>query len=799
MNAGCLSPRQFRSLLDGSATESQRAAAEQHLDTCGHCRRQLEDLAGAPDDLRQLRSTTSVDACESIPLTRVIQELTHETVVSTAPLARGTDPGGVIARLSPSPVAGSLGRLAEFEIVDVIASGGMGVVLKAVDQKLNRVVALKVLAPVLAADPVGRDRFVREARSVAAIQHDHVVGIYSVGEANGLPFLAMELVRGETLADRLAREGALQIEEVIRIAQQVASALGAAHERGIIHRDIKPGNVLIESASGNIKVTDFGLARAIDDIAVTRPGLIVGTPEYLSPEQASGQALDARSDWFSFGCLLYALCVGDSPFRASTTLATLRRVAEHRPAAACQINHSIPPWFSKVIDRLLSKDPAQRFESSAAVLAALGGQADAGEGASRWLHPRRRGLAIAAVAVALSIGTVWWALNSHMPLRGFQARTPDGSPLGKFGDLQEALAAVPANGILELSWNDERELKPVQFGSKPLRIRAANNFHPIWVYRDSSEPALTSASRLSLEGIEFRFVPNATGPLEKRTPRPAAPLGVRLPQDAPAERVCFVLSSDVLEITGCLFRRTDAFEQRDDGFAIINLENARQCLISDSALLLGAGKALVCRGGKPTITLSNCIVFASQAIWMDPNQDSQPKVDLAKSSFKGGTVLHFPPTHPHHLTVVSSFNLFNTTSIIVDQRPGALEFLPTGWLNWRQGADLYCLARPLGRERAFIRFDNNPGRSPARLRGWLHFTQQSGQGSFEADAQFTKARQPGTRSGVEPPSFDDFRVDFVRPVMDGDPPPPPEISTQFGADVKGLEARWVQLRPSRLR
>ena len=211
------------------------------------------------------------------------------------------DPIGIFQYLRASQRKDSLGRLGDYEIVEIVAAGGMGIILKALDIRLNRIVALKVLAPVLAADARARQRFLREARAVAAIHHDHVVGIYAVGEANELPFLAMEFVEGESLAQRLKRDGRLPVEQAIRIGREVATGLAAAHARGIIHRDIKPANVLIERATGRVKITDFGLARAVDDTGLTRSGFIAGTPEYLSPEQAAGQALDARSDLFSLG------------------------------------------------------------------------------------------------------------------------------------------------------------------------------------------------------------------------------------------------------------------------------------------------------------------------------------------------------------------------------------------------------------------------------------------------------------------------------------------------------------------
>jgi serine/threonine protein kinase len=191
--------------------------------------------------------------------------------------------------------------LLHHEVLEVLGRGGMGVVLKAHDEKLQRIVALKVLAPPFAADPTARQRFVCEARAAAGIRHQNVVDIHAVEEADGLPFLVMEYLTGGTLHERIER-GSLPIEEMLRIGHQAAEGLAAAHARGLIHRDVKPSNILL--ADGVVKLTDFGLARTIDDIRISQEGVVVGTPKYMSPEQARGEAIDARSDLFSLGSVL---------------------------------------------------------------------------------------------------------------------------------------------------------------------------------------------------------------------------------------------------------------------------------------------------------------------------------------------------------------------------------------------------------------------------------------------------------------------------------------------------------------
>jgi formylglycine-generating enzyme required for sulfatase activity len=266
--------------------------------------------------------------------------------------------------LEPCDVSDRLGKLGTYEVIGAIGRGGMGVVLRAFDPKLNRIVAIKVLAPEFAANPTARRRFLREARAAAAVSHPHVVTIHAVDEAKNTPFLVMECIDGQSLQEKIQREGALQLREILRIGSQIAAGLAAAHGHGLVHRDIKPGNILLENGVERVKITDFGLARAVDDIGVTRTGDVTGTPEFMSPEQAEGRAVEHRSDLFSLGSVLYAMCAGRSPFRADTTVAVLRRVCEDVPRPVREINPEIPQGLVAIIDRLLAKDPDDRFQTA---------------------------------------------------------------------------------------------------------------------------------------------------------------------------------------------------------------------------------------------------------------------------------------------------------------------------------------------------------------------------------------------------------------------------------------------------
>jgi serine/threonine protein kinase len=262
-----------------------------------------------------------------------------------------------------------MGRLGPYRVLEPLGQGGMGIVFRAEDIQLARPVALKVLLPSLSASADGRARFLREAQAAAALQHDHVVTIFQVGEDRGVPFIAMQLLEGETLEDRLRRESRLPLRTVLRLGREIADALAAAHDRHLIHRDIKPSNIWLEAGRDRVKILDFGLARALgNDAGVTQAGAVIGTPAYMSPEQARGQAVGTRSDLFSLGCVLYHLTTGQLPFRGKDTLATLSALAIETPAPVRKLNPTTPPELSGLIAALLAKVPEGRPASAREVV-----------------------------------------------------------------------------------------------------------------------------------------------------------------------------------------------------------------------------------------------------------------------------------------------------------------------------------------------------------------------------------------------------------------------------------------------
>lgn len=238
----------------------------------------------------------------------------------------------------------------------MIGCGGMGIVLKAYDAALNRYSAIKVLATHYASSTAARQRFARESRATAAVIHDNVIAIHGVSEYNGLPYLVMPYVKGESLQKRINRTGRMTVEEILRISIQTARGLAAAHNQGLVHRDIKPGNILLPLDIERVMITDFGLARAADDASLTRSGLIAGTPQYMSPEQARGDGLDSRSDLFSLGSVMYAICTGEPPFQAETPYGVLRKITDSVARPVREINPDVPHWLSAFAEALKNEE-----------------------------------------------------------------------------------------------------------------------------------------------------------------------------------------------------------------------------------------------------------------------------------------------------------------------------------------------------------------------------------------------------------------------------------------------------------
>jgi serine/threonine protein kinase len=367
-------------LQQGRCSEARNHALCEHVTACPVCQERLERLAGpsAAEFASHLR-----DAAADLPpqdsaywraLASAEDELRQTSFQPTRPGSDTPSPDGDLKLdfLQPAGVPGLLGRLAGFDIRRVVGRGGMGVVLHGYDPSLQRDIAIKVIDPQLAHNEVARQRFCREARAAAAVTHDNLVAVHQVSEdePSGLPYLVMQLINGESLEQRLKRVDKLTVPEVAQLGMQAAAGLKAAHAADLIHRDIKPANILLETIGETkfrVKLTDFGLARAAEDVKLTRTGFVAGSPLYMAPEQARGDDVDSRADLFSLGTVLYEATTGTAPFEAKTPLAVLRRVSDETQMPLARLNPDVPKWLSDAVDRLLAKDPKDRYQTAAEV------------------------------------------------------------------------------------------------------------------------------------------------------------------------------------------------------------------------------------------------------------------------------------------------------------------------------------------------------------------------------------------------------------------------------------------------
>ncbi len=389
--------------------ESERSAfLDQACGTDATLRRRVDNLLAAASETETILDRVAI---ENVDIRALFSTLSPDSMLKPTSAQ-------VKLELEPSSNPDSLGLLQHYEILEEIGQGGFGVVFKARDGKLRRQVAIKVLSPQLAHNPHSRRRFLREAQAAAAVRHENVVQVYAV-EETPQPFMVMEFVEGETLQKQLDRVGKLNWQTAVSIGRQVASALSAAHQAGLVHRDVKPANILIEGLERpRVHVTDFGLAWAVDDVNVSQEGITAGTPLFMSPEQARGSAPDQRSDLFSLGSVLYAMLTGQHAFAGTSTFAVLKRVVEVQHQPINQLVTDVPEWVTDIVDKLLAKQPEQRFQSAELLIAALDGQeferatATDTESAHHLAHDRtdsrtRFIVGMAALATLVLSGVIW--------------------------------------------------------------------------------------------------------------------------------------------------------------------------------------------------------------------------------------------------------------------------------------------------------------------------------------------------------------------------------------------------------
>jgi eukaryotic-like serine/threonine-protein kinase len=356
----------------------------------------------------------------------------------------------------PPPLEGAPSVPARYTLLEKLGEGGMGIVYRARDERLERMVALKFLPGRLANDPELQARFLAEARAAAALNHPNITTLHAIEEGDGGSFLVMEFVPGETLEARLESAGPLEVDEAVRIAREVALGLEAAHEAGIVHRDIKPANVML-TPGGRVKIMDFGIARRAEDPSLTREGSTVGSNFYMSPEQALGEEVDGRTDLWSLGVVLYQMLTGRLPFPGVTPHAVMYQVLNEEPEPLAALRPDVPGWLTELVARCLRKERDERLPSVQDVLAVLArylDRAGAPAGPATWSWGKRTAVLI-PVALLLLIPPFWLYQREATANR---ARAEDLPALLAMVDAERCIAVLDEVRRLERILGDDGQL-----------------------------------------------------------------------------------------------------------------------------------------------------------------------------------------------------------------------------------------------------------------------------------------------------------------------------------------------------
>jgi eukaryotic-like serine/threonine-protein kinase len=520
-NTGCPDVSILEQLLLGQVPAAEAEALALHVAACSRCAGTLQQIrADDPlvDAMRHLPSGNDPEQNQLVQaLIPCLKRLQPNDAQRTLPHeTQHHEPAQPTARfdfLAPAEAADEIGRLGSYRVLRPLGAGGMGVVFLADDPRLKRRIALKVIKPELVQRPEVRERFLREAQAVAQVEHDNIVAILHVEEAGGVPFLAMPLLRGESLEERLVRaDGPLPLDETLRIAREAASGLAVAHERGLVHRDIKPANLFLALVSGpasagdsativledlspadpaddgrrttddgpyKVKILDFGLARAVreEEAGLSQRGQVVGTPAYMAPEQGRGQAVDRRADLFSLGCVLYRMATGRPAFRGDDFVTVLLSVAMDHPPKPREVNPDLPPALARLIEQLFAKNPEERPPSAGAVVEALQAIERQRAEARQPKTSRRRWLIATAaaflVASGLGAGLAYWATLPQPTEPGevtFEFDEPDVQLMLR-GDDEVENVLDPKDGL-------KRQLLPGTYRLRPTRDKEGRRLVP---------------------------------------------------------------------------------------------------------------------------------------------------------------------------------------------------------------------------------------------------------------------------------------------------------------------------------
>jgi tRNA A-37 threonylcarbamoyl transferase component Bud32 len=521
---GCPDDTVLQAFIAGVQPPGEAAAVEAHVEACERCQRLMDVLADVTSVGAVLVQAAARPRVESSSLMLAMERLQLEvTSLLDTPTGGGADRTvtALLDGLAPTSREGFLGRLGGIDVRRVIDRGGMGVVFEGLDPELNRTVAVKVLSPHLLADEAAKERFLREAQAVAALTHENVVAIHAIDRtAAGMPYLVLQHVAGESLADRLGREKKLPPDEVARIGAEIARGLAAAHAVGLVHRDVKPANVLLEKETGRVLLTDFGLAKVAGGETITGVGTVAGTPAFMSPEQAAGDDVDARSDLFGLGSLLYAAASGRLPFSGDSPYVVLDRIRTGSLRPLAELDPSLPPWLCALVHKLMGKTPGDRVQTADEAAGLLEGHRAPVPERSR----RRAVWAVAGAMVAVALLAVGGFVLFHPPPAQLEPtlRVTEVEIAGRaerWAKLADAVAAAADGDTLVVHGDGPHTSSRIDIRGKKLTVRAAEGSRPLFTPDGTTRSAqwLTSDSELTLAGLVVEW-PGKAGDAEPTPP-----------------------------------------------------------------------------------------------------------------------------------------------------------------------------------------------------------------------------------------------------------------------------------------
>lgn len=638
----------------------------QHLNECSICRDELDAMYPSVDLFRWIKVPKTGGLFEtSQPFDTALN-----AIKASLPIENHTADSWqeFSTWLDPADDPKLIGRIDEFDLIEAIGRGGMGAVFKAFDRKLERIVAIKIMSPSLIGAKVSTKRFLREARAVARINHRNVVSVYSVDQIRGLPYLVMEFVKGKSLQHLLRKVRKLRLRSALQVSKRVALGLAAAHEKGIIHRDVKPANILIATGGKRIKLTDFGLARTSENV-LTESGHLLGTPEFLAPEQFQFDELDHRVDLFSLGSVMYLLLTGQVPFTGQSPHAIMNRISSSQPTPIHELTPNVPDEVASLVEHLLQKDPNDRPDTAADVANSIQQLLDKSKRPSR-TQPvivknanRKRttrtakawpksSLALIAVVAFLVFGwlgfpskearnsfrasTFTKKVNANDGLSTFSASTKSATVTKAFEanvvlrnshqwtDFFETLedSDWPSVLTIELAFNELVCISPIEIFDRKLTLVPAEGFRPkISFDLDELEACIV----VEEGGIEMRDIKVAVSCSEAMDPVDDEELAAGIIHAANARVV----------LTRC--------QLTTDGFGCLNLEESN-CTLKNCEILSSdeVGIHFATDTGHH-LTIEDCLLRGDEILSVEPS--GRCNIELHRNNFVGGIAIAlFVPT-----------------------------------------------------------------------------------------------------------------------------------------------------------